>query len=71
MAKQYYDDNGGLVFVSCGIKNDSTWMTIRQKTIRADANRIKSPALPLRTTPAQAQADLDAYALKHGWDEAE
>ena len=71
MSKQYYDENGALVFVSSGISDGSKWMTVRQKTIRVGTHRIKSPALPIRATPAEAQTDLDAYALKRGWDEAE
>ncbi len=71
MSKKYYDENGALVFVSCGISSGSVWMTVRQKTIRSGTHRIKSKALPTRATPADAQTDLDAYALKRGWDEAE
>lgn len=70
MQKQYYDENGAIVFVSCGISDGSKWMTVRQKTMRSGTHRIKSPALPLRATLAEAQADLDAYAQKRGWDEA-
>lgn len=69
--KKYYDKNGALVFVSCGISDGTVWITVRQKTIRAGTHRIKSPSLPKRSTKAEAQADLDAYALKHGWSEAE
>lgn len=71
MPKQYYDENGALVFVSCGISDGSKWMSVRQKTMRSGTHRVKSPALPIRATQTEAQFDLDAYALKHRWDEAE
>ena len=71
MPKQYYDENGALIFVSCGISSGDKWMTVRQKTILAGTHRIKSPALPIRATADAAQEDLDAYALQRSWDEAE
>jgi hypothetical protein len=30
-------------------------------------HRVKSPALPPRSTRAQCQADLNAYAARKGW----
>lgn len=71
MSMQYYDENGALVFVSCGISHGDKWMTVRQKTMLSGTHRIKSPALPIRATSAEAQTDLDAYALKRNWDEVE
>lgn len=71
MPKQYYDENGALVFVSSGISGGRVWMTVRQKPPRTGTHRVKSPALPLRPTPEEAQSDLDAYALKRNWHEAE
>lgn len=71
MPKQYYDENGALVFVSCGISDGSRWMAVRHKTVRSGTHRIKSPALPIRPSQKEAQNDLDAYSLKRGWDEAE
>jgi len=69
MSKQYYDDDGGLIFVSQGISK-SHWMTVRQKKPTSGTHRVVSPALPLREDRYQAQEDLDAYALKRKWDEA-
>lgn len=71
MTKQYYDEHGGLVFVSCGGNSGTGWMTVRQRTTRSAAQRINSSALPIRSKLEDAQSDLDAYALKRRWDEAE
>jgi hypothetical protein len=60
-----------LIYVSAGISDGGRWMSVRKKTHRSGEYRIKTKALPLRTTPEEAQADLDAYALNRGWDEAE
>ena len=71
MYKQYYDDNGALVSVSCGISRGDKWMSVRQKTPRAGTHRITSPQLPVRATRDEAQNDLDAYAIARKWDEAD
>lgn len=71
MPKEYYDDNGALVFVSSGISGGDKWMTVRQKKPTSGTHRIKSPKLPLRKTQEEAQQDLDAYALSKNWDVAD
>jgi len=71
MTQNYYDENGAIVFVSPGISNGSTWMTVRQKKPTSGTNRIKSPKLPLRSTSDEAQQDLDAYAHSKNWDKAD
>lgn len=71
VATQYYDDDGGLVFVSRNKRNEECWMTVRQKKPTSGKNRIKSKSLPLRSTREKAQADLDIYAQTKGWDMAE
>lgn len=71
MSKEYYDDNGALVFVSSGISKGDKWMTVRQKKPTSGTHRIKSPKLPVRDTREEAQLDLDAYALSKKWDEAD
>lgn len=71
MYKQYYDGDGALVSVTCGISNGDKWITVRQKTPRAGTHRIKSPKLPVRTTRDEAQKDLDAYAIINKWDVAD
>ena len=68
---KYYDDDGGLVFVSCGISDGSKWMTVRQKKPTSGTHRISSKKLPIRTTRDEAQTDLDAYAHAKRWDIAE
>lgn len=71
MEKRYYDDAGALVSVTCGISKGDKWMTVRQKTPKAGTHRIKSPKLPVRGTRAEAQQDLDAYAIIKKWDEVD
>jgi len=71
VSKQYYDDDGGLVLVSCGISGGDKWMTVRQKKPTSGTHRIKSPKLPVRETQKEAQQDLDAYALSKNWDVAD
>jgi len=71
MFKQYYDDDGGLVFVSCGISKGDKWMTVRQKKPKSGTHRITSPKLPIRPTREEAQRDLDAYASTKRWDTAD
>jgi len=71
MYKQYYDDNGALVSVTCGISEGDKWMTVRQKKPKSGTHRISSPLLPVRTTRDEAQHDLDAYAIARKWDEAD
>lgn len=69
MKKVYKDENGCLVFVSSGISKGASWMTVRQNGQGSGTHRIKSKALPLRETEEEAQADLDRYAKKKGWEE--
>jgi hypothetical protein len=42
-------------------------MTVYQKNPRSGTHRLKSKALPLRKTEAEAQTDLDTYAKAKGW----
>jgi len=68
--KVYRDENDARVFVSCGISTDgNNWLTVRQKKAWKGTHRIKSPALPIRKTLAEAQSDLDAYARRKGWEQ--
>lgn len=61
------------VFVGQGLHSgtDGTWFTLYQKwpyTGRGTGtHRLKSPALPLRASREEAQADLDKYAESHGF----
>jgi hypothetical protein len=64
--KIYSDGNGVRIFVSCNIATDE-WLVVRQKKAWKETHRIKSPALPIRKTLAEAQNDLDAYAKRKGW----
>lgn len=43
------------------------WMAMRLAKNGRSKHRVKSPALPIRATRDEAQADLDAYAAKRGW----
>lgn len=60
----YIDHNGDRIRVSEGIGGGDIFFSKRGN------HRLKSPALPLRESAAEAQADLDAYAAKKGWREA-
>jgi hypothetical protein len=72
--KQYYDDAGGLIFVSVRVgkvDRKRRWMSFRKRTTLSGVNRLSSPALPIRANREDAQSDLDGYALEKGWDIAE
>jgi len=71
MSTNYIDDKGSLVFLSQGFgaTSASPWFTVRAKPGRSATHRVSSPNLPTRSTRARAQADLDAYAKKRGWQE--
>jgi hypothetical protein len=59
----YRDHQGRILFVHCGISGGKTWGTYYRKS-PTHLRRVVSPALKLRETREQAQADLDAYAKK-------
>lgn len=66
----YFDDHDRLVLISVGISGNGSparWASYRRKTPTRSLQRIKSKFLPLRSTPEEAQADLDAYAKRKGW----
>lgn len=65
----YLDNKGNRYFVDHGIGGPlSSWMTITHKADQDwGGHRVKSPALPLRPTREEAQADLDAYAARKGF----
>ena len=65
----YADATGRWLFVSDGISGGRQWGAFyRRSTDKTSENncgslcRVKSPRLPMRSTWAEAQADLDAYA---------
>lgn len=69
---QYRHSQGWILFVSSGISDGEDWMTVYVKPgkdgrYRSGSHRLKSPALPLRGTREDAQADLDRYAEKKGF----
>lgn len=45
------------------------YITIRTRNDGDSGHRVVSPSLPERATFFEAQADLDAYAEKHGFKE--
>ena len=61
----YIDDKGRQLFVDAGLGR-RTFMTFWTGN-GVGRHRIRSKFLPIRGTQSEAQADLDAYALKHGW----
>ena len=70
--KRYVDTKTGrLIFVRSGIGGD-TFKAVYQDAGKwggPSAHGVKSPELPWRESPEEAQADLDAYAKKKGWKE--
>lgn len=64
----YTDPEGRAVFVS-GISGMiyRGYATFRA-TGRGGIARVKSSALPQRSSEDAAQADLDAYAIERGWE---
>jgi len=71
MYKQYYDDNGALIYVGFETNNGGYWITVRQKKPSSGTHRVTSPKLPIRRERKDAQHDLDAYAIARKWDEAD
>jgi hypothetical protein len=66
--KQYYYDNGGIVYVTGGIGMRQRWRTEQKKTTRSSPSWLTLPELPIRLNQEDAQADLDAYAMAKGWE---
>jgi hypothetical protein len=57
--------DGRVLFVSDGLARGKYWFTA-WRTPRGGTRRYKSPALPVRESKEQAEADLAAYAEKMG-----
>lgn len=66
------DHDGGLIFIHQGWLEVShgKWGVFRRKRPGAGMHRVKSPALPMVDTWQEAQANLDAYAERKGWEVA-
>jgi hypothetical protein len=63
----YSDKKGRLLFVGSGLGGDN-YGTMYKKSGKWAApgkHRVKSPALPMRTTKEEAERDLDWYAIEH------
>jgi hypothetical protein len=66
----YIANDGRILFIHDGISDGKTWATYYRKS-PTHRKRLISPALPLRETREQAQADLDGYAVNHCYYEYE
>jgi hypothetical protein len=67
---KYRDQQGRIVYVTCGIGSGDQyphWGSFRRKANGISIQRVKTKFLPMRDTPEDAQADLDAYAARKGW----
>ena len=68
---RYRDDLGREVYVSTGISGqfdrDLVTYAVYWRINDRSHHRVRSNALPIRITHAEAQADLDAYAARKGW----
>lgn len=69
--KSYIDWKGRKLFVSSGISNGTSWMTVYRKSNGNGTKRLVSPALPIRATEERAQLDLDRYAADKGMEAVE
>jgi hypothetical protein len=67
--KKYMDFNGNIIFVRTGLGGEK-WMSWRFDG-RRSPKRVKTKLLPERDTEKEALADLDAYAERKGWKEAD
>ncbi len=72
--RQSLEDQKHIVLVSAGISGTmgqpQYWAAYRRKP-NGSLQRIKTTFLPIRKTREAAQADLDAYADKKGWEARE
>lgn len=65
---QYQAPDGRVFFVAHGIGKPPLWGTFYRKHWPSPRKkRLKSPAVPMREDRSQAEADLERYAAKHGW----
>jgi hypothetical protein len=48
--------------------SDGGSFLVAWRTLSGRLRRYNSPNCPLRQTQAEAQADLDAQAARHGWE---
>lgn len=62
---RYLDENGKAIGVIQSF--NGAWITVRLK-FNGGGKRVRSLSLPPRKTYAEAQADLDEYAPKMGWE---
>lgn len=67
---RYVDEEGREVFVSDGIAAGRYYGSYRRKPNGISIKRIKTRFLPLRKRREEAQADLNAYAQRKGWQRA-
>lgn len=66
MSKKYIDKRGWIYFVRAGLGLD-TFNTFYKKPGKSGAH--SSHMTQFKTTAEEAQADLDALAVKKGWKE--
>lgn len=62
----YTDDTGREYFVAHGCTFNG-WATFCRTPGVLGRKLVRCRALPVRATCEEAQADLDAYAVKKGW----
>ena len=67
MGNRYWDLKGRMIFVK-GAIDGSGYRTFYRTLCDPGARQLNRKALPIRSTEAEAQADLDAYAAQQGWE---
>lgn len=68
--RAYVDRKGRILFVHDGISNGRWWATY-YRLPNGSLKRYVSPHLPSRTNKADAQDNLDRYARRRRWHEAD
>lgn len=64
---RYQDEEGREIFVSDGLAAGQYYCSFRRKPNGISVKRVKTRFLPLRKRREEAQADLNAYAQRKGW----
>lgn len=65
---KYIDDKGRLIFASAGLDRKVFMIMYKNAWENSGMHRLKVKGIPERDNLEDAQADLDAYAAKKGWE---
>ncbi|MCL4514703.1 MAG: hypothetical protein M1379_03825 [Firmicutes bacterium] len=65
MAVGYKLPDGRILFVHDGISDGKWWGTFYRKASGSSLKRFVAPSLPMREQKAQAEKDLEFYAVRN------